>query len=412
MNVVGRPPIPTAYEFLYQKARYKVVKGGRGKAASWSFARVLVDLGHTRKLRILCTREVQNSIKDSVYQLLVDQIHLLGYTEFYHIGASVIRHKITGTTFIFRGLNDFTVSSIKSIEGINIIWVAEAHNMGAKSWRILTPTIRAGGSEIWVDYNPEEEDGATHQKFTVSPPSNSIVRHINYDQNPYFPPELEQERQDDFDKIAMAPNEEARLQAELDYNNVWLGHPRKIGMASILGGRCVFEDFETPNNVHFMHGGDWGYADDPNALVRCFESEDQTILYIDRESVGYGVELDEIPDLFDAIPTARSHKIYADSSMPSVISHVKKKGFDIEGAEKWPGSVEDGIKFLKAYKKIVIHKTNCPNMVSEAKLYSWKVDKHTKKILPIIIDAHNHGWDAVRYALWRRIKNKKKGFFD
>lgn len=412
MNTLGKPPIPKAYEFLYEKARYKVAYGGRGKAASWSFARVLIDMAHTRKLLILCTREIQNSIKDSVHRLISNQIRALGYAEYFHITQNTIRHKVTGSEFIFRGLNDLTADSLKSMEGINIIWCAEAHKMGAKSWRIMKPTIRTGGSEIWVDYNPDEEEQATHQMFTINPPSNSIVRHINYDQNPFFPAELEQERLDDFAKIALATTDEARLQAQLDYENVWLGKPRKISMAAIMGGRCSFEIFETPDNAEFYHGADWGYADDPTVLVRCYESPDRQILYIDREAIGYGVELDEIPQLFDQIDTAKKWRIKADSSLPSVINHVRAKGYDIEGADKWAGSVEDGIKFLKSYKKIIIHANNCPNMVSEAKLYSWKIDKNTGKILPIIVDSNNHGWDAVRYATGDLIKRDPKGFFD
>jgi phage terminase large subunit len=411
MGKAQKPIIPKAYDFLYEQSRYKVVYGGRGKGASWSFARVLLYRAHVQTHRIMCTRDVQNSIEESVYELLVQQIAVLGYSDFYDITKTHIRSKVSGSVFFFRGLNDKTVDNAKSMEGVTIVWCAEAHKMGKKSWRVLTPTIRAGKSEIWVDYNPDAEDAPTHVKFTVNPPRNSIIRHINYDQNPFFPAELEEERQDSLAVIARARTDEEREQAQLDYDNVWLGMPRKISITSIFGARCYFEEFETPATAEFMHGADWGYANDPTALVRCFESPDGKELFIDREAFGYGVELDEIPALFDSIPTARKWRIEADSARPETVSHIKRKGFDIVSAEKWPGSVEDGIGFLKSYKRIVIHSTHCPNMVKEAKLYSWKLDKVTQEILPIPVDADNHGWDAVRYALGKRIKQKPKGFF-
>lgn len=406
-----KPEIPAAYEFLYEKARYKVAYGGRGKAASWSFARVLVYRVLVEQHRVMCTRDVQNSIEESVYQLLVDQIQSLGYAKFFDITKTHIRSKLSGSVIFFRGLNDKTVDNAKSMEGVTIVWCAEAHKMGKKSWKVLRPTIRAGGSEIWVDYNPDEEEQATHQMFAIKPPNNAIIRHINFDQNPFFPAELEEERQESLRAIAEARDDEEREQAQLDYNNVWLGHCRKISMAAIFGARTHFEDFETPADANFYHGMDFGYSDDPAAVIRCFESPDQTILYIDAEAFGYGVEQDELPQLLDQITTTRKYPIYADSSRPETISHVKARGFDISAAEKGPGSVEDGVSFIKSYKKVVIHKTKCPNMVAEAKNYKWKIDKNTGLPLKIIVDAHNHGWDATRYALWRRIKRIKKGFF-
>lgn len=410
LNGIDRPQIPSAFEFLYEPMRYKVVMGGRGKGASWSFARVLVYRAIMRKEIILCTREVQNSIADSVHRLISDQIHSLGLLDMFEIGKTVIRCKATGSEFLFRGLSDLTVDSIKSIEGVTIIWCAEAHNMGKKSWRVLTPTIRAGGSEIWVDLNPEEEDGVTYGKFTRNAPRRSIVRHINFDQNPWFPAELEEERQESLETIANAKTDEEREQAQLDYNNVWLGHPRKISIEAIFGMRCVFEEFETPDDAVFLHGMDFGYANDPNALVRLYESDDGKELFIDLEAFGYGVELDDIEQFMDRIPTARKSKIFADCSRPETISHIKRKGFNILAAEKWQGSVEDGIAFIKGYRVIHIHSRHCPEMVKEAKNYKWKTDRVTKEIVAVPLDEHNHGWDSVRYALVKRIRQKKSFF--
>jgi len=264
MGQLGKPTIPPAYEFLYQPARYKVVKGGRGKGASWSFARTLVYLAHTRKLLIVCTREVQNSIADSVHRLICDQIAIMGCSEFFRITQNSIKSLVSDSEFIFRGLSDLTADNIKSLEGADIVWCAEAHAMGARSWRILPPTVRKPNSEIWVDYNPEEENAPTHQKFTTNCPANAIVKHINFDQNPYFTAELEAERQDALAMIANALTDDAREQNQLEYNNVWLGETRKIGKASIFGAYFTIDEFTPVSDSKEWDGpydgADWGFS--------------------------------------------------------------------------------------------------------------------------------------------------------
>jgi phage terminase large subunit len=123
------------------------------------------------------------------------------------------------------------------------------------------------------------------------------------------------------------------------------------------------------------------------------------VLYVDREAFGHQVELDDTPALFDSIPTARKWPIKADSARPETISYVRRQGFPQLGpAEKWKGSVEDGIAALKAFRQIVVHE-RCPHIAKEFRLYSYKIDKVTGDILPIIVDKHNHGIDALRYAL-------------
>jgi len=419
-----KPVIPECYEFLYEKGRYKVIYGGRGKGASWSISRVLLHQCLFRRMLVLCTREVQNSIADSVHRLLADQIRLLGYSEFFTITQTSIKCTLSGSEFIFRGLNDLTVDNVKSMEGITHVWCAEAHNMGARSWRVLAPTIRTPGSEIWVDLNPEDKDGVTYVKFTKNPPRNSLIKHINYTENPYFTPELEYERQEALDKIALAETDDERLEAQDEYDHVWLGKPRKMSLAAIFGARCIIEDFDTPEGMRFYHGQDFGYSQDPNATVRCYEVEyereitvngetkmrKERDLYIDMESFGRA-ELNDLPALIAKIPTTKKWKVYADCSRPETISHVKSQsGINIQAAEKWQGSVEDGIAYIKGYRRIYIHKTNCPEMAKEATNYKWKVDPRTAEILPVPVDAHNHGWDAVRYALVDRIR-KRTSFF-
>ena len=176
---------PLKLQGLFKKSRYKIYWGGRGGAKSWGIARALIILGTKKPLRILCAREFQTSIKDSVHKLLSDQVVALGLTEFYEIIDRTIRGK-NGTEFNFVGLKN-NVANVKSYEGVDICWVEEAQTVSARSWDVLVPTIRKEGSEIWVSFNPELESDATYQRFILNPPENAIVQKINWSDNPWFP---------------------------------------------------------------------------------------------------------------------------------------------------------------------------------------------------------------------------------
>lgn len=177
---------PEKLEFLFQPARYKVARGGRGSGKSWGFARALLLLGVQNVERILCARELQKSIKQSVHQLLRDQIAALGLSHFYQVYESEIRG-INGTRFYFSGLSDQTADSIKSFEGCTKVWIEEGQSVSDRSWSILIPTIRTAGSEIWVTYNPELETDPTHQRFVARPPHDCVSILMNWRDNPWFP---------------------------------------------------------------------------------------------------------------------------------------------------------------------------------------------------------------------------------
>jgi phage terminase large subunit len=163
-------------EFLIgRRVRYKVLWGGRGGQKSWGIARALVVCAHTgrmpgsdskpRKLLIGCFRELQNSIKDSVHRLLKEQIEMLGLSMFFSITEKSIRSLITGSEFIFKGIRSNTTSGeMKSLEGVDIAWVEEAHLVSEDSWTLLIPTIRKEGSEIWISFNPNEETDSTYKR--------------------------------------------------------------------------------------------------------------------------------------------------------------------------------------------------------------------------------------------------------
>ena len=184
---------PPKLEFLFKPARYKCAYGGRGGAKSWGFARALLLQAAQQRLRVLCTREIQRSIKDSVHKLLSDQIEALGLLGAYDILSTEIRGR-NGSEFIFAGLADQTSASIKSYEGIDRVWIEEAQAVSQRSLDILIPTIRKDGSEIWVSFNPELDSDPVYKRFVLNPPPNAAVVKVNYSDNPWFPQELEAER--------------------------------------------------------------------------------------------------------------------------------------------------------------------------------------------------------------------------
>lgn len=186
--------VPEKLGFLYEHARYKVAYGGRGGAKSWAFADALLLQAWESPLRVLCAREHQTSIKDSVHQLLSDRIGACGFGSFYNITQTGITGQ-NGSSFAFSGLR-INPSDLKSFEGVDRCWVEEARNVSKRSWDILTPTIRKPGSEIWVSFNPELETDETYQRFVVTPPAGSVVREVSYRDNPWFTAELEAERVD------------------------------------------------------------------------------------------------------------------------------------------------------------------------------------------------------------------------
>lgn len=410
-----RIEIPRIFEELVKPHRYKSYWGGRGGAKSESFARVLLAIAAQRKVRILCTREFQSSIADSVYKLLVDLIYTKdrnGNSLLPYYKDGILKNTITssvGSEFIFKGLSR-NIQEIKSLHAIDYCWVEEAQSTSEESWEVLIPTIRHDikdnngnvifESEIWLSWNTRSEKDATYQRFVVNPPPNCISQKVSYLDNPYFPEVLEKERQYlkkvDPDK----------------YQNIWEGFPLTISEACIFRGKYRESTFEAPENTHFLYGADFGFSNDPSTLIRCFINNKK--LYIDQEAYRVGVELNEMDvGFYDQVPDSKKWPIKADSSRPETISHLKKNyGYNISAAKKWKGSVEDGIAYLKGFEEIVIH-SRCKHTLEEARLYSYKVDTKTidpetkqPTILPIVEDKHNHCWDAIRYALDGKITNK------
>jgi phage terminase large subunit len=207
--------LPAKLDFLLQeKIRYKGAYGGRGSAKSWSIAKALLVKGVSASTRILCGRELQKSIKDSVHQLLCDQISELNLGYYYTVTEKSIKSK-NGTSFGFIGLKHNALE-IKSHEGADIAWIEEAQAVSKKSWDILIPTIRKPDSEIWLSFNPELEDDETYQRFVVNPPKQSRIVPMNWRDNPWFPEVLRMEM------------EEKKERNYDDYLHIWEGHPKHV----------------------------------------------------------------------------------------------------------------------------------------------------------------------------------------
>lgn len=214
--------LPEKLAFLIEPHRYKVGYGGRGGAKSWNYARVLIAQAAHDPLLILCTREIQKSIEESVYRLLVDQINLMGLDNFFEVQKTKIIGQ-NGSEFVFAGLRHNT-DSLKSFEGVDRVWVEEAQIVSKSSWDKLIPTIRKAGSEIWVSFNPDLEDDETYQRFILNPPTGAKVVKINWKDNPWFPEVLRQEMED------------CKKRSHSDYLHIWEGHCKQAIEGAIFAG--------------------------------------------------------------------------------------------------------------------------------------------------------------------------------
>jgi phage terminase large subunit len=405
-------------DLYYKKARWKIYWGGRGSVKSWGSAEAIIRLSAAVPLRVLCVREYMATIKDSSYKLLKNTITRLGLDAWFDVGAGTITSRV-GSEIIFKGLHN-NEQGIRSTEDVDICVIEEAQSVSQASLVSLEPTIRKKGSEIWALYNLMEESDPIHQlmlQLLADPVANdAIIHNINYDQNPFF------EDTELYGQMMRMKRADPDL-----YEHVWLGKPRKRSSAIILSGKYVVEDF--PDDLwrkatRLLFGADFGFADDPSTLVRFFMLEADTIggqpvydLYIEYEAYGHHVELLDMPAFyaggnsittpnleFSGVPGSRDWPIKADSARPETISHIKGQAFAISAAEKWPGSVEDGIAHLRGFRRIVIH-PRCTKAAEEAYLWRYKVDQKQldengqPMVLPIVVDKYNHIWDAVRYGL-------------
>ncbi len=374
---------PPYYEDFYKPRRYKGLYGGRGSGKSHCFAGHLVIRAATEKnFRAVCVREIQRSIADSVKQLIEDKIEAFGLGAFFKSTETEIVGN-NGSRIIFRGMQNHTAASIKSLEGMDLAWIEEAQTISAKSLELLTPTIRKAGSEIWASWNPENEDDPVDVFFRGQESPDILVRQVNWQDNEWFPNELradmERDRQRDPDK----------------YAHVWEGEYRGLSEARVFRNWQEGE-ITPPENIVWFYGLDFGFANDETAALRCCIIG--PTLYIDHEVYELGVPTDALPKFLVKLPQARKWPMRADSARPETIDYLRRHGFPkLRGAKKGKGSVEDGVSFLQGMD-IVIN-PRCANTIREFRSYAYKTDPRTNEILPAIEDKNNHLIDALRYAV-------------
>lgn len=385
--------IPTAAVFeplLRSDARYLGAHGGRGSGKSQFFAGLALERSVSAPTDIVCLRQIQRSLKFSVKREIENAIERYNAGYYFDVQDRQILSKpaIGGKgTMIFEGLQDHTADSIKSLSNFDVALLDEGQAVKRHAWSILRPTLRKPGSQIWCGWNPQTTDDPVDEFFRgAQRHPRAVVVEANWRDNPWFPSELEEERQ--HDERALSPEA---------YAWVWDGAYLQLGDALVFRNWRI-EEFDTPPGVVHRLGADWGYSIDPSTMVRChMHAEQPRRLYIDHEAWQIGCEIDRLPDLFRAIPEAESWPSVADSSRPETIGYMRAHGFPkMRAAIKGAGSVEDGVQWLQSLE-IVVH-PRCVRTIQELRTYAYKVDKESGKPLPILGDKDNHVIDALRYA--------------
>lgn len=385
---------PVKLEFLFRPQRYKVAHGGRGSGKSWGFARALLILGAQSQTRVICAREVQKSIKESVHRLLSDQIEALGLGSFYEILETEIRGR-NGTTFSFSGLASHTVESIKSFEGADICWVEEAQSVSKRSWDILTPTIRKDDSEIWVSFNPELDTDETYKRFVVNKPDNCTTVEMNYSDNPWFNDVLEQER---LTCQKFAPD---------DYDTIWLGRCRSAVIGAIYSkemesaqreDRITHLPYDPKLKVHVVFDLGWndsmvvGFVQRHLSSVRVIDAIKDSHRTLDS----YAVEIKDrgyrLGNVF--LPHDGYHKDYKTGKSAEEI--LKRFGFKVKPVPN--DSIENGIKAARlTLAQTVFDKTKAAPIVDSLKRYRRAINSATQEPGAPLHDDASHGADNYRY---------------
>jgi phage terminase large subunit len=406
-DAIARAEFPVKLEGLFKKSRYKVLYGGRGGAKSWGIARALLIKGAKDPIRILCAREFQTSIKDSVHKLLCDQIESLGLLSFYEITQTSIRGR-NGTEFSFVGLKN-NVSNIKSYEGVDICWVEEAQTTSRLSWNILIPTIRKEGSEIWISFNPELETDETYQRFVANPPADCITMKVNWSDNPWFPDTLKLEK------------DSLKIRDEEAYNQVWEGLCRQTVDGAIFAkemqqaekdGRICRVPYDATKPVHAVF--DLGWSDSTaiwflqfvgmeTRLIRYIEDSQKTISYYLATMQTYGYVYDTI-----WLPHDAENKTLAAAGR-SIDDIVRAAGYKTQIMPRVP--ILDSINAARTiFPNCYFDREHTADGLACLRHYRYEVDPETGQFSRNPLhDHYSHGADAFRYiALMIKEPPKRK----
>ena len=386
---------PEKLGFLFESSRYKVLYGGRGSGKSWGVARALLSIGIQRPIRVLCARELQNSITDSVHALLADQIKSMGLDPLYEIQNTVIYGK-NGTEFLFAGLKH-NITKIKSFEGVDICWVEEAQTVSKSSWDTLIPTVRKEKSEIWVTFNPELDTDETYKRFVVHPPSNAVVQKVNWSDNPWFPQVLKDEKDD-------------LKERDLDaYLNVWEGNTRQVLDGAVYANELrkaqeenrikdVHIDLTIPVSTFWDLGWSdlnsiWFVQTVPGGEVRvvdfyqnCQKTIDHYVQVLQTKGYTYRDHW---------LPHDAEHKNMTGKSVKDIMQNM---GLPIRITPKL--SIADGINAARMLmNRCYFDQIRCAEGLQALRHYRYEVDPDTKLFSKTPLhDQNSHAADAWRYA--------------
>jgi phage terminase large subunit len=383
---------PDKLQFLFDPYRYKVSYGGRGSGKSWSYARALLIQAANKPLRVLCAREIQRSIRQSVHQLLTDQIQALGLGQFYEVLDSEIRG-VNGSLFVFTGLANNTVESIKSYEGVDRVWCEEAQTISKKSWDILIPTIRKPDSEIWVSFNPNIDTDDTYQRFVVDPPENAKIVKCNYADNPWFPEVLEIERQHS-------------EKNNPDYANIWLGECKAAVDGAIYSneireaqeaGRITNVPYDPMLKVHVVMDLGWN---DSMSVILCQKgvSDLRVIGYIEddhRTLDSYSSQLKALPYNWGTMYLPHDGQSKDFKHGISAEDIMRKFGWDVRIVPRM--DIEAGIKIARMNFHRVYFDKSANRLVDCLKHYRRSINSATNEPGAPLHDEYSHGADAFRY---------------
>lgn len=390
-----RVELPEKLLPLLKANRYKVAYGGRYGLKSWSFARALIALAASRPTRVLCARETQKSIDESVHRLLSDQIGLMGLGGFFEIQNTKIIGR-NGSDFSFAGIRQQSIANLKSFEGVDICWVEEGQAVTKRSWDVLIPTIRKPGSEIWISFNTELDTDETYQRFVLEPPPGAWVIKTGWQDNPWITPEIDQER---------------RLMERRDpdgYRTTWEGEPRAAVEGAIYAqevdalireGRLTVVNHDPMLPVHTVW--DLGYNDQTvimmvqrvaselrviEVLIRRFTTFEDDITELRKRSYNWGT---------DWLPHDARHKLKS-ANGKSAEMIVTSMGRNVRIVEQ--ADIEDGIKLTRStFRRLWVDKEKCKDWINSVKRYRRHLSSDGKRTGAPVHDDASHGSDALRY---------------
>lgn len=370
------PTMPEwARDFYTESKRYKIAHGGRGSSKSWTFCTMVIDAASKSKKRVLCCREIMTTLKASVRQLLIDIIERYDYPGWRYSERQLTN--VNGSVITFAGLKN-NPENVKSTEGVDICFIEEGQTISETSMRLLIPTIRKPGSEIWVAMNPRFADDYCYRRFVVGNEGvdNVLSRQVNYTDNPWFNDtmrgEMEYDKQHDYGM----------------YRHIWLGELRPYGERPVFTPDAL--EIGVPawaSDGPSIYGLDLSWSG-KNALDGIQVSEDRRELYVSEAAESSKVPLTELGAWIGELDIA----MVVDNARPEVIDMLRKQGFTVRRSKKGAGSVLSGADKMARFHKIWI-RPGLEFVADELSRLGWDENEN-------IIGDRDH-FDAIRYGLER-----------